>query len=138
MFVPTFTIIPQITYPKLQPLLTCLWTCYVLSHLCALERVPPPSLRVHIPLLYLEDSNSVNILVKSYIFPEALSHSLARSPPLCFYTKISITTPSVWSENFLLTPVFSVSRGHLQERSDQGPFVFISRLSSLEQYLTPV
>lgn len=83
----------------------------------------------HTPLPYLGDSNSI-----WNVFLEAFSHSTGRASPLCFY-KDSVTAPSC---SHLSSPLV---RGHLQKRSEQGSFVFISRLStdpSLEKYLTPV
>lgn len=85
------------------------------------------SLTVHTSIPYLEDSNSINILVKCNVFLEAFPHSPARSPPLCFHTKVSIIAPSKWPENYLFILVFPPVRGHLQERSDQGSCVFISQ-----------
>ena len=93
-----------------------------------LAPVPPPSLRGHTPLLYLEIptllipwSNAVSS-VKSFLTSQP-------GPHLCFYTKVSITAFSMWSGNYLLTPVFLTSQGEHAESSDQLSFVFISQNS---------
>ena len=95
---------------------------YTLAH------VPPPSLRGHIPLLYLETPtlliswSNVMSSVKSFLTSQP-------GPHLCFYAKVSIIAFSMWSGNYLLTPVFLTSQGELAERSDQRSSIFISQNS---------
>ena len=126
-FVHTFSINPQPTNPEFQPVLTPghVMYCHIFY---TLAPVPPPSLRGHTPLLYLETptllmswSNAM-FSVKSFLTSQP-------GPHLCFYTKVSITAFSTWSGNYLLTPVFLTSQGEHAERSDQCSFVFMSQNS---------
>lgn len=126
-FVHTFSINPQPTNPEFQPVITPGHVMYCHSFY-TLALVPPPSLRGHTPLLYLETptlliswSNAMSS-VKSFLTSQP-------GPHLCFYTKVSITAFSMWSGNYLLTPVFLLSQGEHAERSDQCSFVFISQNS---------
>ena len=82
-------------------------------------------------LLHMEDFTSRNILFKSNLFLEVFSHSPVKPPPPCFHTKVSITALSIWSESYLLAPVFPTSQGALAGKVWSGLTCFyISRLST--------
>lgn len=110
-FVPIFSVTPQLIYSELQPLLTGTQTWqFESSH----------------PLLHMEDSKSM-----SSVQTQPLVWSLFSLPS---QVPTSVFTPRPQSQHFpyglettclhLCSPLV---RAHLQERSDQGLFGFISQ-----------